>query len=727
MISKNTSIGHVAENEEFSNLSMDKTPQLPLTIGRMLARAIRLQGSVSPPDLPVVIQGLLETHADPAAHEAAYVEARMLFKSVGWTLLQGYPRWDMPNHIEDADTPWGSVWFGAVTGRWEVWQRHSTDGWRAAADSHAVKDSLPEARTMGWLLVPAGLPDPNQESVSYWEWVSTLLRGRLGGIFVASTLINFGFVALPLFSMLVYDKVIYNGVFETLWALAIGIVLFLGMEILLRSLRARQIERLAVVLDEKIDRQLFSNLLRPSGRAGSQPGMAARFLTLYRDLGGARDFFSSNYLLALADLPFVVFIWAVIGIIAWPLLLVVVVWTLIYVWQGSRIKARTLLVSKAVTKSQSEKQAVITDALSSLDMLRTSHAGGKLFQRFMRLADEQALLSANMRHEGQRQAHLTQIVYSGSFLSVLTVGAYLVFDQTITSGALVAVSMLSGRTLSVVGQALQTLGRWQELQTALKSLTPYLKSGPTQGLSSGFRREVNDIQGRLVLVQLAHRYGTSAPVLHDVSLKILPGERVGILGRPGSGKSTLSRLLAGAMFPTGGEVRIDDVVLSELDVSDRCTWMAFKPQEPTLVAGTVEDNILLGVPASATQAERMMALKRGIYFSGLDLDLQAGYLSLGQAVEEYGANLSGGQRQKIALARALALETKLLILDEPTNGLDPESEKTLVARLDELRHATLIIVSHSARVLGLTHRVLVFDQGRLVADGPTSVIVKAST
>jgi ATP-binding cassette subfamily B protein/ATP-binding cassette subfamily C protein LapB len=695
-----------------------------------LLAALRAQGSVLPARLHTALAALCGLAPHDPGQDLALADVRVLLQGAGWTLCPGTPRWDSAPQHEDPAAPWGSLWLGrtpdAPDGGWQLWQRSAQQGWQALHQAPAAPVLTAQA---GWLLLPAGQPhEPAQDKAQdhatpYWGWVLALLRGRLAGILAASLLVNLGLVVLPLFAMLVYDKVVYNGVFETLWALAMGVLIFVAMELAVRQLRARQIERLALVLDERVDRQLFARLLQPTGRAGSQPGMAARFLTLYRDLAGARDFFSANYLLALADLPFVILIWLLIGLIAWPLLLVALLWTLVYLWQGGRIKRRSLQVSQAATRSQMAKQAVLTDAMSSLDVLRTSHAGGKLFQRFMRLADEHSLQNASLRHETQRQAHLTQIIYTGNFVSLIVVGAYLVFDQTITTGALVAVSMLSGRTLGVVGLALQTLGRWNELQQALRSLTPYLLA-PPEAPRASLRRRPADVQGRVAVVELSHRYGHDTPVLQEINLSIAPGERIGVLGRPGSGKSTLSRLLAGAMLPSAGEVRVDELALPDHDSADRALWMAFKPQEPTLVAGTLEDNILLGLPERASQAERMAALQRGIYYAGLDQDLQRGSLSLSQPVEEYGANLSGGQRQKVALARALALDTRILILDEPTNALDPESEKLLVQRLGELQNLTLILVTHSARMLSLTERVLVLERGRVVADGATQALVK---
>jgi ABC-type bacteriocin/lantibiotic exporter with double-glycine peptidase domain len=223
------------------------------------------------------------------------------------------------------------------------------------------------------------------------------------------------------------------------------------------------------------------------------------------------------------------------------------------------------------------------------------------------------------------------------------------------------------------------------------------------------------------VLQLAHGYGGTSWALKDITLHIRAGERVALMGRPGSGKSTLARVLAHAIAPTEGEVRVDDVALSAHSLHSRAQWLSFKPQEATLVAGTVESNILAALPADAPAQERTEALQRALYLSGMDLELSSGTLSLSQPVEEYGANLSGGQRQKVALARALAVPAKVLILDEPTNGLDPESEKRLVEGLARL---TLILVSHSARALALCPRVIALDRGRVVADGATRDLVK---
>ncbi len=624
-------------------------------------------------------------------------------------------------HVHDlaptADA-WGAgVWFlPKVQGGWHV---SVVDPLGVVSEPLGAENLAPRPCVH---IAPQEIPHQQAGDQSYWQWVAQILQGRWQGLALSGLLINLGALTVPLFSMLVYDKVVHNGIFETLWALAIGVLLFLALELTLRRLRARQVERLAQVLDQRVDAVLFRSLLQPASRAGSQPGMTARFVSLYRDLASSRDFFSSHYLLALADLPFVLLLWIVLGVIAWPLLVLMLAWTAVYVAIGLWQKERIRHMGQHASQLQTRKFALLADALSSLDALRTSHVGPRFQSQFAQVAQDHGDYQTLLRQAGVGQMLLSQTMYTASYVSLLVLGAYLVFAQQMTQGALIAAAMLSGRTLASVGMALMTLGRWRELQESLKALHPFLKEAPLPDAQTEVPARA--VQGDIKALQVAHGYGGTSWALKDVTLHIRAAERVALMGRPGSGKSTLARVLAHAVAPTEGEVRVDDVALAAHGLQSRARWLSFKPQEATLVAGTVESNILAALPSNAPAQERTEALQRALYLSGLDLELGNGSLSLSQAVEEYGANLSGGQRQKVALARALAVPAKVLILDEPTNGLDPESEKRLVDRLSQLQGVTLILVSHSARALALCPRVIALDRGRVVADGATRDLVK---
>lgn len=569
---------------------------------------------------------------------------------------------------------------------------------------------------------------PEDESQhTLWHWLSQVLKAQWMWLLPSGLLVNLGLLVTPLLSMLVYDKVVHNGIFETLWALVIGVLLYTALEFLVRNLRTRQTEAMAARIDLDIDTRLIQGLLRPSERSAAQPGMAARMLTLYRDLSQARDFFSASYFLAFADLPFVLLMFLAVGLIAWPLMLVLIFWTLAYVAVGLWLKKRSMRVSNMQLRSQTRKLAMLNDVLSSLDVLRISHAGDFLANRFVKVAQEQVALSRWLRMELMLTQHWSQLVYVLSFVSTLTLGAYLVFGQWVSTGGLIACSMLGGRTLGIAGQALMTLSRWQELQQAFVQLRPYIGDLPETATQNNLpltRRSAQGVQGLIQIDRVMHRFGPKGrEVLRELSLSFAPGERVGLLGRPGSGKSTLLRILAGAIAPTHGQVRVDHLELQSIALEDRSSWLAFKPQEAPLIAGTLEENILLNLPLNATESERLQALKFALYHATLDDDLARGSLSLDYLVEEYGANLSGGQRQKVALARAVAPRPRVLLLDEPTAGLDTESEQRIMQRLGEWLDVSLIMVSHSARALALTQRLVVLEDGRLLADGPTAQLL----
>lgn len=707
--------------------------------------AWRRQGKQIPEALQTLLRACLAADEGSLAQALALADARVVLAKHGLELVAGSPDWQASSADPAPHSPFGSLWIAEVThaqqNEWQLWERTADNGWQLLWPAKPLDSALP---SKACLLRPAAqsndgsLVTSSDNGASFWSMGLNLLQGRIGGIALASFFINLGMLSLPLFSMLMYDKVVHNGIFETLWTLAIGVALFVALEIALRLLRSRQIDRLAQVLDTQVDRQMFTQLLQPTSRAGSQPGMAARYLTLYRNLTNAREFFSSTYLLAIADAPFVLLMALCIGVIAWPLFFVVLIWIAIYVLAANALKSKTLKTAHALSDMQTSKQAVLADALSSLDVLRTSGAGDALFQRFMGLATQQSDLVAQQRHQVTVQNLLTQVMYVGSSVSLLVVGAYLIFAQMLSVGALVAVSMLSGRTMGVVGQALSTLGRWDELKQALIAFQPYLKPAPTNQVSTqvsasaGSPTAARLLVGHLQIKDIHHQFGKLEEAANDegalrgLSLSVAAGSRVGLLGRPGSGKSTLARILAGAILPSRGQVMLDDRTLQSYRREELTSAISFKPQEATLVAGTIEENIALGWPTHWDAETRRRSLHRGLFLSGLDHDFARGTLQLSTLVEEYGANLSGGQRQKVALARALAIEAKVLVLDEPSNGLDPESEALLIQRLSHIKGATLILVTHSARLLSMTNRVIALEQGKLLADGATSEILLSS-
>jgi ABC-type bacteriocin/lantibiotic exporter with double-glycine peptidase domain len=578
------------------------------------------------------------------------------------------------------------------------------------------------------------------------SWLGFVLRGRLGWLTLSSLFINLGVFVPSLFGMLVYDKVVHNGVFETLWALAIGVVLYLAIELCLRTLRVRDIERVAMAVDQLIDQRSvcrFAAAFCPQRGAAGHGGAVPHALP--RPRFGARLF--------LVAIPpghgrCAVFGTGVVG--HWPDRLAAAdggaglggfVCAGGPVAQGSHARANPRCQHRASHQTGPVDGHLVVAGHPAHQPCRQPHAAALWRDVVATRPAHRASCVCRLccKRTGKWRCHLL------SYVSLLVVGAYLIYGQHITVGALIAVSMLSGRTLGTVGQVLLALGRWTELRQSMSQLAPYLQATPRQGdampgssapsaapsnsaasssaVIDTLRRPAGTVRGHIATHQLVHRYANGQTALRELNLTIQPGERVGLLGRPGSGKSTLLRILAGAIQPMQGEVRVDHAKLHSIAAHDRVTWLAFKPQEAPLLAGTLESNILLNLPDDSTPQERMDALAHAVYMSALDVDLASGALRLDLPVEEYGANLSGGQRQKVALARALATRPRLLLLDEPTTGLDTETEKTIVERLAALTDVTLIVVTHSAALLAITQRLVVLEHGQVLADGPTTKLL----
>jgi ATP-binding cassette subfamily B protein/ATP-binding cassette subfamily C protein LapB len=435
----------------------------------------------------------------------------------------------------------------------------------------------------------------------------------------------------------------------------------------------------------------------------------------YRNLAAARDFVSANYLMGLADLPFFVLYMVVIGVIAWPLLLLVLVLVLCYSLGAAVLQMRINRLGKEAEQAGTAKLVLMGDTLGALDVLRTVPAAHLVLRRWRAAAATSAGVEARRRllvsHAGTMAAALSAL----TLVAVLTLGAYLIDARMLTIGGLIAASMLASRAMAMVASLFGLLSKWNDFRRTASRVEASLAPVPAAG-----RVDKPEAAGRIDVLGLTRRYAGRPVALDNVNLSFAPGERVGLLGRPGSGKTTLLRCLAGLATPDAGQVLIDGLALTDIAGSDRARWLAYKAQEPTLFAGTLDEN--LRVSGCRPESQRYT---QALWASGLDDELRSGRMTLGMAIAERGANLSGGQRQKVALARALAQSSRILLLDEPTLGLDPDGERQFAERLPEMLGDGLLIVStHSAVVLSVVQRVIALDAGRVVADGPKDRILR---
>lgn len=545
----------------------------------------------------------------------------------------------------------------------------------------------------------------------YLRWLIGEAWAEVG---VASLLINAGQLLLPLFSMLLYNKIINNGVFATLWALAIGMLIYIVTDAALRAIRAWAVERLARNLTHRDDLRTWQRLA--DARNEQQVGIAA-LLSHYRDLAVGREFISSGYLLALADIPFLLFYLAVITLIAWPLGLLTALLAGLYFLVSRELYALLTRAGREAEQAMTRKMAALGSLVGALDLLKSSRK-----QHFLR---RQWITTGNHAQAAEQRRRLLQnainvaanVVSPLTSVALLVLGAYLVEWRSSNIGALIACSMLASRCMATISSLFTVWTKWDDFERAAARFAA--DTAAAEADTRMTRVSLPTVQGRLQVLGLSKTYAERPPVLVEVSLQIGPREHVALLGKPGAGKTTLLRALAGLVTPDAGQVLIDSTRIKDIDPDDRSRWLVYKGQEPLIFAGTLMDNL---------QAERPELLQRGLWLSGLDEDIRLGRLNLATPLLEGGSNLSGGQRQKVALARAFAQSATVYLLDEPSAGLDPDSERQLALRLKQaLADATVLMITHSPVLIETVERLLVLDNGRLVADGPKEKYLQPAT
>jgi len=540
------------------------------------------------------------------------------------------------------------------------------------------------------------------------------LRSAWAEVGIASLFINAGQLLLPLFSMLIYDKIAQNGLFETMWALTIGMVLYLATDTGMRLVRNWATERISVDLTLRGDETLWSKLV---AQVELPAGGFPRFLSNYRDLTLSRDFVSSSYLLSIADMPFLLLYLAVIGIIAWQLMVVTMLLVLLYTCAGLLLQRRQNNLSKEAERTNTRKLSFMGETLGCLDVVRTSPGSGAFLRCWRDLAEQSASLDTRRRLAIHHLGLISSIMITVTTVVILIAGVYLIHAQVLSTGRLIACTLLSNRAMALVASLFAVTGKWQDFMRAAARME--------NSLEAVAQRECTprpDIAGNISVIGLGKLYEGRPAALEAVSFSIAPGERIALLGRPGAGKSTLLQCLGGLCRPDRGQILIDGLALDDIARFDRVRWLAYKAQDPALFAGTLEENLRI---SGCTDRNRF---SEAIWASGLENEFKSGRMSLGMRLDERGSNLSGGQRQKVALARAFAQSSRILLLDEPTLGLDPESERMLAERLPKLLDGSsvLIMTTHSAIMLETVQRIIALDGGRLVADGLREKLVTIS-
>lgn len=554
----------------------------------------------------------------------------------------------------------------------------------------------------------------------HWFWGTLARSWRIyRDVLVASFLINLFALASPLFIMNVYDRVVPNNAVETLWVLAIGVAIVYGFDLLLRALRGYFIDIAGRKSDVILSAMIFERVL--GIRMMDRPVSVGAFANNLREFESVRDFITSATISTLVDLPFVVLFLVVVALIGGPIVLVPAVAIPVVLIYALFVQGPLREAVDHSMRMATQKNATLVESLTGLEAIKTLGAEGVIQRRLEQATGYMARWGVRARMLSASALNIAVLMQQLATVGTVIFGVYLIGEGEISLGGLIASVILTGRAVAPTGQVANLATRYHQARAALTSLNSIM--GLPQERSTGqdfVHRPV--LRGDIDLRDVNFSYpGQGERALSGINLRIRAGEKVALIGRVGSGKTTVEKLILGLYTPTDGAVRIDGIDLRQIDPADLRRNTGYVPQDTLLFYGSVRDNIRLGAPfADDREVLRVAQL------SGVTDFVNQNPAGFDMMVGERGETLSGGQRQAIAIARALLLDPPILLLDEPTNSMDNTTEEQFKTRMVQvLAGKTVVLVTHRASLLNLVDRIVVMDSGRIVADGPKEQVLEA--
>ncbi len=536
---------------------------------------------------------------------------------------------------------------------------------------------------------------------------------------VAALIVNLFSLTGALFSMNVYDRVVPNNATETLWVLAVGAFVVFAFDLVLRSLRNYFLDNAGSRADVLLASRIFEHVL--DVRLAGRPASAGAFANHLREFETLRDFFTSSTLVALIDFPFAILFMIVIWVIGGPLAAVPAIAFPIVALIGFVVQAPLNRAVRTSFVEATQKHGILVETLHGLETIKSIGAEGRMLGRWERIVGQTARSSMMVRTLSALAVNFSLFAQSAVSVVMVIVGVYLITDGQLSLGALIASTMLAGRAMMPLSQVAALCVRLVQSLASLEALNKIMELPVERPSTANFVHRP-DLRGDIEFKNVTFSYpNQKMGALNGLSLNIRAGERVGVIGRIGSGKSTIARLVLGLYEPQSGSVLIDGTDLRQIDPAALRRRTGSVLQDVYLFYGSVRENILSGSPSSDDAA-----LLRAASVAGVDEFVNRHPMGFDLQVGERGDQLSGGQRQAVAIARALVGDPPILLLDEPTSAMDNSSETRFKARLTEyLPGKTLILITHRSSLLSLVDRLIVIDGGRVVADGPRETVLSA--
>ena len=532
---------------------------------------------------------------------------------------------------------------------------------------------------------------------------------------ILTLFINIFALALPLFSMSVYDRVVPNNATETLFVLAIGVVIILLFDVFFKSVRNYIIEKVGKELGVYLEEELLKRVLSIQSQYDNM--LVGTKANLFRELALIKDFFATKSIVQVIDFPFFFLAVAVIFIISPMIALVPILIAILVLIFNFAMQVPISNLSKKNIENIQAKHSFLVETIQGSEMIKLSNARSTKLFNWRNIIAVTDSVTHKIQSLNVFSMNLSQTVIQFVTLLVIIVGVFEIANKNLSVGGLIAVTILSSRAMVPVIQVSMMAIKLKEIKESLNNINDFwhLPLENDKNIEIG----LGEIKGNIEFKNVDFYYKNSKyPSLENCNIKIKEGERVGIIGQTGAGKSTFLRILTGLDSPTKGSVYLDGHEISTIHPIEIRQNIGVMPQDPFLFSGTLKENIELSTPISK---EKLMEL---IKITGLEDLVKKSGQGDGLQVGERGCNLSVGQRHLVALARALLNNPPILLLDEPTTGLDVGLEKTLITHMKEiLNNKTLIVITHRFAALDLVDRVIVLNQGRVVADGPKNAVL----
>ncbi len=554
-----------------------------------------------------------------------------------------------------------------------------------------------------------------------WFWKVMLKSWPLySEVLVASLLVNIFALVIPLFTMNVYDRVVPNHATDTMWVLASGVALVFIFDTLLKTLRSYFIDIANKHTDIELSANIFQQVLGLSME--TRPKSVGSLANTVQSFELFRDFITSSTMTVLVDLPFVFIFLFVIYLIGGNLFWIPFIVVPLIFLIGLLLQWPLIRLTRKAYQYSAEKQATLFESLSAIETVKTTGAESILQSRWEKIVDESSKNSMQLRFISNSSMSLTNLAQQIATIAIVIAGVYMISNNELTTGALIACTILTGRAMAPMAQVsslftryfqsvnvLQSLNKIMQLETDINQNTKFLHRPALKG----------DIEFRQVCF---HYPGEEINALNNINFKIKVGDRVAIIGRVGSGKSTLGKLLLKLFLPSSGTILLDGTDYKQINPDDLRQQIGYVPQDVVLFYGSVRDNICVGAPFI-----RDSELIKAAEIAGVTSFTNSHPKGFDRQVGEKGAELSGGQRQAVAVARSLILHPNVLLLDEPTSSMDDNSERQLKSRLNQYltNQHTLILVTHKISMLELVNRIIVLEDGKIIADGSKEAVINA--